>query len=79
MAKVTHRLILAQTAGTSTNKKGVTYIMLVLPLFLAVGGCTGSCKTVQLSMGAVEGGDNVDGGVHFKGLPFAAPPIGDLR
>ena len=53
--------------------------MLVLPLFLAVGGCTGSCKTVQLSMGAVEGGDNVDGGVHFKGLPFAAPPIGALR
>ena len=35
---------------------------------------------VKTSAGAVEGSPSKDGKIHvFKGIPYAAPPIGDLR
>ncbi len=35
---------------------------------------------VQTKSGAVSGAVNMDGSIHvFKGIPFAAPPLGDLR
>ena len=57
----------------------VAGLLCIASVELAVGGCTGNCKTLQLTTGVVEGGDNVDGGVHFLGLPFAAPPVNELR
>jgi len=56
-----------------------TLICCAATVVVAAGACTGKCKTVQLTTGTVEGGDNVDGGVHFLGLPFAAPPVNGLR
>jgi para-nitrobenzyl esterase len=37
-----------------------------------------SAPTVQVSQGEVQGAA-ADGVAEFKGLPFAAPPVGDLR
>ena len=58
--------------------KGITYIIVVLAL--AAVGCQ---APPQPSLVKVEGG-NVQGTVEegltvFKGIPFAAPPVGDLR
>jgi para-nitrobenzyl esterase len=39
-----------------------------------------SFGTVQVEGGDIEGTTNRDGDIHiFKGIPFAAPPVGDLR
>ena len=43
------------------------------------GGWSGGAQTrVQVRGGALEGSDGA-GVVAFKGIPFAAPPVGDLR
>jgi len=35
---------------------------------------------VKTDAGLVSGSTNITGDVHiFKGIPFAAPPVGDLR
>ena len=37
-------------------------------------------ETVQIDTGAISGVANSSGDVHaFKGIPYAAPPVGDLR
>ncbi|WP_303829506.1 carboxylesterase/lipase family protein [Asticcacaulis taihuensis] len=44
----------------------------------ALPSCAGAPNTVQTVSGAVQG-VTVEGVESFKGIPFAAPPLGDLR
>lgn len=55
------------------------YFPILLSLFLLA--CTKTSPTiVQLDSGQIEGAYNADKTVRsFKGIPYAAPPIGDLR
>ena len=52
-----------------------------IALFMALSGCTGdklSEATVTLNDGVIQG--TVENGVAvFRGIPFAAPPVGELR
>jgi para-nitrobenzyl esterase len=47
----------------------------------AASGAVGAAISdpVRLDAGAISGGPNAEGVRVFKGIPFAAPPIGDLR
>ena len=50
----------------------ILYLLLILPSYLA------SAAVVEIDSGALRGIE--EGGIHsFKGVPFAAPPIGQLR
>ena len=52
-----------------------TFVLLVALSAVARAG-----DTVQTANGVVEGGMNPATGVRmFKGIPFAQPPVGDLR
>lgn len=43
-------------------------------------GCSGSLSdAVEVEQGILKGAPLASGGYVFKGVPFAAPPIGDLR
>ena len=51
---------------------------LVVAMMLGVGGA--AAAQVKTDAGPVEGGISADGRVRaFKGIPFAAPPVGDGR
>lgn len=56
----------------------------MLCLYLAVGTCTAafgqtkSSKVVRVTSGSLKGSVK-EGVASFKGIPFAAPPVGDLR
>jgi para-nitrobenzyl esterase len=50
---------------------------MLLPLAAATLACAAS-DTVKLDTGRVQGAVH-DGVLAFKGIPFAAPPVGDLR
>jgi para-nitrobenzyl esterase len=48
--------------------------------FMAFAPVTAELDTVKVSGGLISGTVNKDGDVHsFKGIPFAAPPVGNLR
>lgn len=53
----------------------------VFAAVLFAASCTGAVAgQVRTDSGVVEGSTNADGKVQiFKGIPFAAPPVGDLR
>jgi para-nitrobenzyl esterase len=57
--------------------------ILLLPLLLLAGFAVAQNKNfdiVATDVGKVSGLTNQDGDVHiYKGIPFAAPPVGDLR
>ena len=47
---------------------------------IVVGTATGATAQVKTTAGLVEGTTSADGKVRvFKGIPFAAPPVGDAR
>ena len=53
------------------------------PIALCLMLLSGVARTqsiVDIHSGKIEGMHNADGSVRiFKGIPFAAPPVGDLR
>src|SRR3984885_6074889 len=52
----------------------------VLGTLMAVVSLAAIPDPVKTDSGSVAGTSNNDGGVRmFKGIPFAAPPVGDLR
>jgi para-nitrobenzyl esterase len=57
--------------------------LLFLSLLLASGFCAGAqanFETVKTDAGKIFGTESSDKSIHiFKGIPFAAPPVGDLR
>jgi para-nitrobenzyl esterase len=60
------------------------YYVWPLLLALTLSGCTAEenliKETVHLESGSILGQQDLESGViSFKGIPFAAPPVGDLR
>lgn len=60
------------------------YYVWTMLLALVLGGCTAEesliNETVHLESGSILGQQDMESGViSFKGIPFAAPPVGDLR
>lgn len=51
---------------------------LVVMLFLAVAGHAQSAPIVEVKQGLLQG-EVTESGVAFRGIPFARPPLGDLR
>lgn len=60
-------------------------LILLAALVVVIAGCSSSQKNSISGTVAVDGGlisgsyDEVTGITTFKGVPFAAPPVGDLR
>jgi len=53
----------------------------VMPYSLAQtgGAASGGANHVKIANGELEGATEKSGIRAFKGIPFAAPPVGDLR
>src|SRR6478735_8275565 len=57
---------------------GALVVTIVVAGFARVGADAGFPDQVKVEGGAVKGAV-ADGVLSFKGIPFAAPPVGDLR
>ncbi len=58
-------------------KKNVTKALFILILCI-VSLATFASSTVKINAGLLKG-EQVEGGVVFRGIPYAAPPVGELR
>src|SRR3954469_4972776 len=55
-------------------------ILILITMLLNVHYVHADIKVVKTNSGQISGSRSDDKSVHiFKGIPFAAPPIGDLR
>ena len=56
-------------------------VSVALALASSLSAATASSPSVSISNGTVQGGQctNNPNSVYFKSIPFAQPPIGDLR
>lgn len=62
-----------------TNKRFLG-LLLGAGLFLALFGFSDAVGTVKVEGGYISGAVDASGEIHiFKGIPFAAPPVGPLR
>src|SRR3974390_2988353 len=60
------------------NRKTVCWSLVLLVMFAVSLFAESTAPQVKTKSGIVEGKD--DGAVHaFLGIPYAAPPVGDLR
>jgi para-nitrobenzyl esterase len=59
-------------------KRIVVYAAILVAASLFTGSLLAQTQTIKVTGGTVEGVIN-DGISTFKGIPFAAPPLGDLR
>jgi para-nitrobenzyl esterase len=56
------------------------FLILPLALLCSFAFAQSPFKTIKTDAGQISGTENSDASVHiYKGIPFAAPPVGDLR
>jgi carboxylesterase type B len=61
-----------------TNKNLRSFFIVLTLIICAAGPVLAQISTAKVTGGTVEGVVK-DGIASFKGIPFAAPPVGDLR
>lgn len=55
-------------------------LAIVTCLVLVLGGCTGKNPVISVEGGKIQGVETGTGNIIiYKGIPYAAPPVGDLR
>ncbi len=64
----------------SSLVKQLIYLLCLAPLFLSYSGYSQINPLVSIQNGQIKGYTNSSGDIRiFKGIPFAQPPVGDLR
>src|SRR5215475_7900000 len=56
-----------------------TILATILVVIVGISAWAGSGPTVKITGGQIRGALLDKGGAVFKGIPYAQPPVGDLR